>query len=146
VLQYFRVSGVPCLIITGSGLDDWIYRRLLLQSLLIIINYNNSNRWLPKTRSIPSWTTSVYRRDWLGSDLQIIHFFSFRYPPVNTQQLNTHLNSTQLLNCLLHSLPAKSIPNQLRVLPLKLRDEPNRDHLEQLLYYSVFISCCGNVC
>jgi hypothetical protein len=30
------------LIITGSGLDDWIYWRLLLQSLLITISYNNS--------------------------------------------------------------------------------------------------------
>jgi hypothetical protein len=27
-------------IITGSGLDDWIYWRLLLQSLLITINYS----------------------------------------------------------------------------------------------------------
>jgi hypothetical protein len=47
-------------IITGSGLDDWIYWHLLVQSRLIIISYNNSQsffirtllRWLPRTRSI----------------------------------------------------------------------------------------------
>jgi hypothetical protein len=32
------------LIIMGSGLDDWIYLRLLLQSLIITINYKNSQR------------------------------------------------------------------------------------------------------
>jgi hypothetical protein len=32
---------------------------LLLQSLLITINYNSSNPWLPKTRSVPYWTKSV---------------------------------------------------------------------------------------
>jgi hypothetical protein len=36
------VSGVPWLTITGSGSDDWIYWRLLLQSLLITIKYNSS--------------------------------------------------------------------------------------------------------
>jgi hypothetical protein len=54
---YCHVSGVPWLITTGSGLDDWIYLRLLLQSLLITINYN---QWLSKTRSTPYWTTSVF--------------------------------------------------------------------------------------
>jgi hypothetical protein len=33
---------VPWLIITGFGLDDWIYWRLTLQTLLITINYNRS--------------------------------------------------------------------------------------------------------
>jgi hypothetical protein len=36
--------------------------------------------------------------DWLGSDLRISHFFSFRFPLVNTPQLNT-----ELLNCHLNS-------------------------------------------
>jgi hypothetical protein len=51
----------PWLIITGFGLDDWIYEHLLVQSLIIIINYNNSQSifsrtllpWLPRTLSIP---------------------------------------------------------------------------------------------
>jgi hypothetical protein len=33
---------------------------LLLQLFLITINYNNSHQWRSKTRSIPSWTTSVF--------------------------------------------------------------------------------------
>jgi hypothetical protein len=40
-----------------------------------------------------------------------------------------------------------SMPYQLRVLPLQLRNEPNRDHhLQHFPYYSVFIRCRGNVC
>jgi hypothetical protein len=34
-----HVSGVPWLIITGSGLDNWIYWLIILLSLLIKINY-----------------------------------------------------------------------------------------------------------
>jgi hypothetical protein len=54
------VSGVPWRIITGSGLDDWIYWRCYynytyLQSLKIA-----HNRWVPKARSVSSWTTSVF--------------------------------------------------------------------------------------
>jgi hypothetical protein len=50
------MSGLPWLIMTGSGLDDWIYWCLLLQSLLITITTAH-NQWLPKIRSIPCWTT-----------------------------------------------------------------------------------------
>jgi hypothetical protein len=39
------------LIITGSGLDDWIYWCLLSQSLLITINYKSSQS-MSKTRSL----------------------------------------------------------------------------------------------
>jgi hypothetical protein len=47
------------LIITGFGFDDWIYwhwcnNYTRLQSLITA-----HNRWLPKARSISSWTTSV---------------------------------------------------------------------------------------
>jgi hypothetical protein len=42
----------PWRITTGSGLNDWIYWRLLVQFLWITINYNRSNKWMPKTRSI----------------------------------------------------------------------------------------------
>jgi hypothetical protein len=47
-------------LITGFGLDDWFYWQLLLQSLVITINYKNSQSifsqtllsWLSRTRSI----------------------------------------------------------------------------------------------
>jgi hypothetical protein len=59
-LKYCHVSGVPWLIITGSGLDDWSYWHLLLQSLLVTVSRKNSQSifsrtllpWLPRTRSI----------------------------------------------------------------------------------------------
>jgi hypothetical protein len=38
-LKYYHVLG-SVTNNTGSGLDDWIYWRLLLQSLLITINYS----------------------------------------------------------------------------------------------------------
>jgi hypothetical protein len=38
---YCHVSGVPWLIITGFGLDDWIYWHLLVQSL----NHNQLKRY-----------------------------------------------------------------------------------------------------
>jgi hypothetical protein len=57
-ILYCHVPGVPWLIITDSGLDVWINWHL--QSHLITINYNNSTQWLPKTRSIPCWTRSVF--------------------------------------------------------------------------------------
>jgi hypothetical protein len=34
----------------------------------------------------------LYHCDWLGYDSRIGHFFSFRYPLVNTSQLITQLN------------------------------------------------------
>jgi hypothetical protein len=40
--KYCYMLMAPWLIITGSGLHDWIYWCLLLQPLLITINYNNS--------------------------------------------------------------------------------------------------------
>jgi hypothetical protein len=72
------------------------------------------NQWLSTTPSILYWTTGVFLlRDWLGSDLRIGHFFSFRCSLVNTPWLNT-----QLVNCLLNSLKNES-PE--RVLSLLLR-------------------------
>jgi hypothetical protein len=57
---YCHVYGVPWRIITDSGLDDWIYWHCYYyhsQLQPIIAAYN---RRLSKTRSIPSWTTSVF--------------------------------------------------------------------------------------
>jgi hypothetical protein len=59
-----HMSGVPWLIITGSGLDDWIYYHFFT----ITLNYN---QWLPKTRSTPYWTTSVFSST--VSDLVLIY-------------------------------------------------------------------------
>jgi hypothetical protein len=60
VLQYCHVSEVPWPIITASGLDDWIYWQFLLQSIVIIVIYKNSQSifsrtilpWLSRARSI----------------------------------------------------------------------------------------------
>jgi hypothetical protein len=85
--EYCHVSGIPWLIITDSGLDDWISRNLLLQSIITA-----HNQWLSKTCSIPYWTTSVFYCDWLGSDSRICHFFSFHCPLVDTPLLNSGLS------------------------------------------------------
>jgi hypothetical protein len=60
LFQCCHVLMDPWLIITGSGLDDWIYWHLLLQSLLITIT-TARNKWLHKTRSILAglWLASL---------------------------------------------------------------------------------------
>jgi hypothetical protein len=70
VRVYCHVSGIPWLIITGSGLDDWIYWHFLFQALLITINYNSSQS-MSKTRSIPYWTSSVF--SYAVTDLVLIY-------------------------------------------------------------------------
>jgi hypothetical protein len=75
------------LIIRGSGLDDWIYWRLLLQSLLITVKYKNSqsvfNRtllpWLLRTHSCSHSTT-----DWTASpelNWTVLTLISSRHEP-----------------------------------------------------------------
>jgi hypothetical protein len=67
------------LLLTGSGLDDWIYWRLPLQSLVITINYNKSQSifsrtllpWLPRTRSILVLVLQM------ASDLQLDYLYIF---------------------------------------------------------------------
>jgi hypothetical protein len=67
------VSGVPWRIITGYGLDDSISWQLLLQSLIITINYKNSQSifsrtlptWLPRTRSVQRLTSLLLWLTWL---------------------------------------------------------------------------------
>jgi hypothetical protein len=67
IIKIFRhVSGVPWLIIMCSGLDDWIYWHLPLQSLITA-----HNQWLPKTRSFHYWTTSVFSST--ATDLDLIY-------------------------------------------------------------------------
>jgi hypothetical protein len=65
------VSGVPWRIITGSGLEDWIYCRLFynykrLEQLAI----NDCLRLAPFLTGL---RVSSLLRDWLGSDLRIGH-------------------------------------------------------------------------
>jgi hypothetical protein len=68
-------------------MTGFIGTSLQLQSIITV-----HNQWLSKTRSIPYWTTSVFRCDWLCSDLRIDHFLNFRCPLVNTPQPNTQLS------------------------------------------------------
>jgi hypothetical protein len=70
-IGYSHVSGVPWRIITGSGLDDWIYWHSYYNHSKLESIITADDQWLPKTRSIPYWTTSVFSStlDWLGSDL-----------------------------------------------------------------------------
>jgi hypothetical protein len=49
--SYCHVSGVPWLIITDSGLDDWIYWHLRLQFPLITISYS-ANANLPTSQIV----------------------------------------------------------------------------------------------
>jgi hypothetical protein len=42
--------------------------------------------------SLLDYECLLFHCDWLGSDLPIGHFFSFRCPLVNTPQLNTELS------------------------------------------------------
>jgi hypothetical protein len=43
-------------------------------------------------QSLLDYECLLFHCDWLGSDLRIGHFFSFRCPLVNTPQLNTQLS------------------------------------------------------
>jgi hypothetical protein len=82
------------LIITGFGSDDLIYWQLLLQSLVITINYINSQSifrrillpWLPRTRPI-----LVLIHDWLLSQSQS-YFTSGGLLPISLgdKPLETH--------------------------------------------------------
>jgi hypothetical protein len=96
LLNFLSRYRVQWLIITGSGLDDWIYWSLFLQSILITINYNSSKSI--SCRGLAPFLTGLRVSSllpWLiGSDLRISHFFSFRCPLISTPQLNTQLNWT----------------------------------------------------
>jgi hypothetical protein len=75
----------------------WIrWLDLLTFSFTITLNYNQLQQLTINDclRFAPfCWTTAVFSSycDWLGSDLRIGHFFSFRCPLVNTPQQNTQL-------------------------------------------------------
>jgi hypothetical protein len=84
----------------------WLYLlTLLLQSQQLTIN--DCLRL-----ALFCWTMNVFSSycDWLGSDLRVGHFFSFRCPLVSTPQLNTQLSSTTELPS---EFSYKSMTNEL---------------------------------
>jgi hypothetical protein len=92
----------------GSWFDDWIYSHLFtINNQLRQLTVNDCLRL---ALFLAGLRVSSLLRDWLGSDLRIGHFFSFRCPLVNTSQLNT-----QLLNCVLNSLTNKSLEFEVEV-------------------------------
>jgi hypothetical protein len=160
-ILYCYVSWVPWLIITGSRLDDWIYWRLLLQIQPIITAHN---QWLRKSRSILLHCDGLlFHCDWLGSDLRVGHFFSFRCPLANTPQLNIQLMNSEL-SCKRRIMAYLRMTNQWRLnywtaisILLRLTEfliwvwvlrydrrsvgqssrEPNRDHQQSLSWKRV---------
>jgi hypothetical protein len=96
IRQFFNIlSRVRCSVTNNNGF--WIgLLDLLTSSCTITLNYNQLQqltindclRLAPFLTGL--WVSSLLR-DWLGSDLRVGHFFSFRCPLVNTSQLNTEL-------------------------------------------------------
>jgi hypothetical protein len=87
----------------------WIrWLDLLTPCFTVTLNYNQLQhltinndllRLAPfLTRLWVSSSRLLFHFDWLGSDLRIGQFFSFRCPLVNTPQLNTQRNSTTELS------------------------------------------------
>jgi hypothetical protein len=65
----------------------WI-RWLDLLALLLQLQQLTINDCLRLAPFLTGLRVSSLLRDWLGSDLRISHYFSFRYPLVSTPQLN----------------------------------------------------------
>jgi hypothetical protein len=110
----------------GSGLHVWFY----WQFFTITVSYNSpqSVTVYDSLHSSPDYECLPFLCDWLGSDLRIGHFFSFRCPLINTLQLNT-----QLLNCLLNTLTKESLEFTYQ-LSFITSGGPNRGyHIEQLI-------------
>jgi hypothetical protein len=76
VVKYCHLSGVPWLI-TGSGLDDWIYWRFLLQFLLVTITCNGSPSMTAQDslHFLLDYECLLLYCDWLRSDSRISPFF-----------------------------------------------------------------------
>jgi hypothetical protein len=69
--MYCHVPGVLWRIITGSGLDDWIYWHFYYNYTQLQSTMTAHNRWMPKTCSVPSWTTSIFLSS--AADLVLIY-------------------------------------------------------------------------
>jgi hypothetical protein len=112
-IMYCDVSGV-CVTNNNGFWIGWldILALLLLQLLLITIDYITAyNRWLPKTRSIPSWTTSVFSST--VTDLVLIYesdtssAFLVRWLTLHNWTLNHEYSLTDF------SFTTERLPNKL---------------------------------
>jgi hypothetical protein len=145
----------------GSGLDDWIYWHLPLQSLLIAITIAH-NQWLPTTRSIPYWTTSVFpcvvtdlvliyesvtstndlrfTRDewWTKNDLRMNHVSPFYNFGANRIQITTSNSSCYcvLIRCC-GNVPSEPMPSNGRVCGTSLTAHFWRSGLMSQYYLSL---------
>jgi hypothetical protein len=83
-------------------LDDWIYWHFFT----IANNYSSSQSVTvsDSLHSLLDCECLLFRCDWLGSDLRVGHFFSFRCSLVKTPQLNTELLTNALRTESLNSL------------------------------------------
>jgi hypothetical protein len=59
-ISKFTCKEFAWLIVTGSGLDECIYWHLYYNYFQLEPIITDHNQWLPKTRAIPYWTTSVF--------------------------------------------------------------------------------------
>jgi hypothetical protein len=92
--------------------------------------------------SLLDYECLLFHCGWLGSDLRIGHFFSFRCPLVNTPQLNSQsrLQSDWLL--FYEWLTQESITYP----PFIPRYEPNTEHyLQQFTLFRVYPLLCKRV-
>jgi hypothetical protein len=91
ILSRVRVSVTS---INGFWIGWFDLLALLLQLFLITINNNSSKSVTAEgsPHSLLDYECLLFHCDWLGSDLRVDHFFSFRCPLVNTPQLNTQLS------------------------------------------------------
>jgi hypothetical protein len=116
---------------------------LLLKSLLITITTAH-NWWLPKTRSIPSWTTSIFSsivRDLVliyksvTSSASVVHWLT-----LHSWTLNHNCNLTDWLLVYDSMTTDLQMLNELtNELSFITSDEPKRDHhLQQFMYSAVY--------
>jgi hypothetical protein len=95
IMQYNQVSVIPWLIITGIALNDWIYWHFYYNYSQLQSPVTAHNRWLSMTRSIPSWTTSVY-----PSTVVDLHKWRLSYEGLFADDSNTTVFNDDWLNCL----------------------------------------------
>jgi hypothetical protein len=62
---YCHVSWVPWRIITGSGLDDWIYWHCCYSHSQLQSIITSHSQWLSEACLMPYWTKSVFSSAWL---------------------------------------------------------------------------------
>jgi hypothetical protein len=145
------MSGVPWRIITGSGLDYWIYLHFYYNDSKLQVTAHN---WrLPKTRSIPSWTTSVFSSIMTDGVLmrESATFSASVDPLVNPPQLSTPYECGLLYHCFLKYksyvwLPNCSTPGLVWP-PFVALGEPDRNRrLKGFHYCCACMRCVGNMC